>query len=95
LRSCQQRRRLQRFEPSLDRVNSAVLIERARRVFWRYWQQGAAPSAAPCGVVLQGNSGKVVFDLTALLPDEEFVPVEWIQGRGTAPSGRSPRTRTG
>lgn len=63
-------------------------------MYWRYWQQGAAQGSNPCGVVLQGQGGRVVFDWPALLPDEQFVPAEWIQGRGSSSmAGRSQRQR--
>lgn len=40
----------------------------------------------PCGVVLQGDRGRVVFELPVLLPDEQFVPMELIRGRSSRSS---------
>lgn len=79
----------------LDRINSQQLFQQARRVMYRY-QEGCPSGAEPCGVVLQGARGRVVFEPPVLLPDEQFVPVELLQGRPAARSGsrlRMPRSR--
>jgi hypothetical protein len=88
------RRSRQRFDLSLDRINSAHLIRQARLVYWRYLHGGGSPTPPPRGVVLQGHTGRVVFGWPTLLPDEHFVPSEWLQGRGLQPSGRLQRSRT-
>jgi hypothetical protein len=88
------RRSRQRFDLSLDRINSAHLIRQARLVYWRYLQGGGSPAPPPKGVVLQGQSGRVVFGWPTLLPDEQFIPGEWLHGRGPQTSGRTPRSRT-
>ncbi|MBM5826023.1 MAG: hypothetical protein FJ054_11865 [Cyanobacteria bacterium M_surface_10_m2_119] len=52
--------------------------------------------AEPCGVVLQGSKGRVVFEQPVLLPDEQFIPMDLLRGRPTArPASRlrMPRTR--
>ncbi|MFO8238798.1 MAG: hypothetical protein R6U00_11240 [Prochlorococcaceae cyanobacterium] len=67
----------------------------ARQVIHRY-QEGCPFGAEPCGVVLQGHRGRVVFEPPVLLPDEQFVPVELLQGRPVARAGsrlRMPRSR--
>ena len=90
------RRSRQRFDLSLDRINSAHLIRQARLVYWRYLHGGGSPTPPPRGVVLQlqGQSGRVVFGWPTLLPDEQFIPSEWLQGRGLQTSVRMPRSRT-
>ena len=52
----------------------------------------------PFGVVLQGGTqtqpgqpGRVVFDTPILLPDEQFIAMEWILGRSKR--GQGPRLR--
>ena len=52
----------------------------------------------PFGVVLQGGAqaqagqqGRVVFDTPILLPDEQFIAIEWILGRSKR--GPGPRLR--
>jgi hypothetical protein len=71
------------------------VFRQARRVIHRY-QEGCPHGAEPCGVVLQGERGRVVFEPPVLLPSEQFVPVELLLGRPPARSGarlRMPRTR--
>jgi hypothetical protein len=74
----------------LDRINSQQVFRQARRVMFRY-QEGCPCGPEPCGVVLQGERGRVVFEPPVLLPDEQFIPLDLLQGR---PSGRGgPRLR--
>ena len=89
-----QRRPQQRFDLSLDRINSGHLIRQARLIYCRYLHSGGSPSPLPRGVVLQGQTGRVVFGWPTLLPDEQFVPQEWLQGRGLQSPGRVQRTRS-
>lgn len=87
------RRSLKRFDLSLDRINSAHLIRQARLVYWRYLHGGGSPTPPPRGVVLQGHNGRVVFTWPTLLPDEQFVPSEWLHGRVQQSTGRVQRSR--
>jgi hypothetical protein len=71
------------------------VFQQARRVIQRY-QEGCPCGPDPCGVVLQGRRGRVVFEPPVLLPDEQFVSVELLQGRPAARPGsrlRMPRNR--
>ncbi|MFQ6538784.1 MULTISPECIES: hypothetical protein [Aphanothece] len=47
--------------------------------------------AEPCGVVLQGDRGRVVFEQPVLLPEEQFIPIDLIRGRN--PRGGGSRVR--
>jgi hypothetical protein len=79
----------------LDRINSRQVFQQARRVIFRY-QEGCPAGHEPCGVVLQGARGRVVFEQPVLLPDEQFIPIELLQGRSPArPANRlrMPRSR--
>ncbi|MGB5135296.1 MAG: hypothetical protein WBN89_09010 [Prochlorococcaceae cyanobacterium] len=79
----------------LDRINSQQVFQQARLVMYRY-QEGCPSGPEPCGVVLQGARGRVVFDQPVLLPDEQFVPADLLQGRPAARAGvriRMPRSR--
>ena len=78
----------------LDRVNSRELLGSARQVYHAFLCTGPA-GIEPAGVVMVGESrqGRVVFDLPVLLPQEQFVPIDWLRGRGQSRS-RSPRGGT-
>lgn len=67
-------------QPRLDRINSAALLRQARVIYFAYLSAAAAPGE-PLGMVLSGEGGRVVFDLPVLLPDEVFVPIDWLRGR--------------
>jgi hypothetical protein len=85
-------------QPRLDRVNSAELLRQAREVYFAYLSGGAA-AADPLGIVVSnGGGGRVVFDLPVLLPEELFVPIDWLRSRGqgqgrgrTGRGGATPR----
>jgi hypothetical protein len=79
------------FMARLERANSARLIAQARAVYARFLQLGGALNGAPHGVILQGDSGRVVFCLPTLLPEEVFVPGDWLFGPGPV----SPRVMRG
>ena len=79
----------------LDQINSQQVFQQARAVVFHY-QERCPNGADPCGVVLQANRGRVVFDTPVLLPDEQFIPMELLRGRPTARASsrlRMPRTR--
>ena len=78
----------------LDRVNSRELLGSARQVYHAFLCTGPA-GIEPAGVVMVGESrqGRVVFDLPVLLPQEQFVPIDWLRGRSQSRS-RSPRGST-
>lgn len=64
-----------------DRINSQVVLRRARSVLSAYLEQ-CPGGAEPCGVVLGGAAGgRVVFESPVLLPKEQFVPLELVHGR--------------
>ena len=44
-------------------------------------------------MVGDSRQGRVVFDLPVLLPQEQFVPIDWLRGR-TQSRARSPRGGT-
>lgn len=67
-------------QPRLDRINSAALLRQARVIYFAYLSAAAAPGE-PLGMVLSAEGGRVVFDLPVLLPDEVFVPIDWLRGR--------------
>ena len=81
----------------LDQIDSQQVLRAARQVLFHYQQQ--CPMARdPFGVVLQGGiqaqrwqQGRVVFDTPILLPDEQFIALEWILGRSKR--GQGPRLR--
>jgi len=81
------------FITRLDRANSAQLIAQARAIYWRFLSAGGSPSPPPRGVVLLGAWGRVVFSWPTLLPEELFVPGDWITGPGPL-SDRTLRSRT-
>ncbi|MEX1324297.1 MAG: hypothetical protein AB1Z21_08945 [Synechococcaceae cyanobacterium] len=60
------------------------------------YQEGCPFGPEPCGVVLQGRRGRVVFEQPVLLPDEQFIPIDLLHGRPAARPGsrlRMPRSR--
>lgn len=67
-------------QPRLDRINSADLLRRARQIYFDYLSSSAA-AAEPLGLVLHGAGGRVVFELPVLLPEELFVPIDWVRNR--------------
>ena len=68
-------------QPRLDRVNSVELLRQARAVYFGYLSQSSG-AVDPQGIVLSGSGGgRVVFDLPVLLPEELFVPIDWLRGR--------------
>ena len=79
----------------LDRINSADLLRRSRRVYYRFLE--SCPSAPePMGVVLlgEGPQGRVVFEVPILLPEEQFVPMELLRPRpGRGRNGRGAALR--
>jgi hypothetical protein len=80
----------------LDRINSRELLGSARQVYHAFLSTGPT-GVEPAGVVMVGESrqGRVVFDLPVLLPQEQFVPIDWLRGRSQtrsrSPRGGSPR----
>ena len=63
----------------LDRINSRDVFSAARRVLFRH-MESCPEGPDPLGVVLSGR-GRVVFELPVLLPDEQFVPLEFLLTR--------------
>jgi hypothetical protein len=95
-----------RTDPSLrlDQIDSRTVIGRARSIYLTYMTRGF-PGGEPMGVVLlehnpqtpsgrssegAGLGGRVVFECPVLLPNEIYVPLEWLRGRGSR--GRGPRS---
>jgi len=82
--------------PRLDRINSADLLQRARQIYFAYLS-ASSPAGEPLGLVLSDAGGRVVFELPVLLPEEQFVPLEWlrsrgpVRGRGSRGASTSPR----
>jgi hypothetical protein len=76
----------------LDRINSRELLGSARQVYHAFLASGPA-GVEPAGVVMVAESrqGRVVFDLPVLLPQEQFVPIDWLRGRSQQSRSRSPR----
>ena len=70
--------------PRWDRINSAELISRARRLYYAYLEANGNP-LEPTGVVITASGGRVVFEAPVLLPDEQYLPIDLVRGR----SGRS------
>lgn len=66
----------------LDRINSSVVLHLARQVYFRFLATAPA-SIEPAGIVLKtaATEGRVVFDAPVLLPDEHFVPIDWLRTR--------------
>lgn len=85
------------MQPRWDRINSAEAIARARRIYYAFLER-CSSAAEPLGIVMAANaeagaradSGRVVFELPALLPSEQFIPLELVRGRpGRSRPGRS------
>ncbi len=77
----------------LDQIDSQQVLRAARHVLFQYQQQ-CPMGRDPFGVVLQGGvqgqpgqQGRVVFDTPILLPDEQFIAMEWILGRSKRGQG--------
>lgn len=71
----------------LDRINSSVVLQLARQVYFRFLSSGPG-GIEPAGIVLKAaaTEGRVVFEAPVLLPDEHFVPIDWLRTRS---GGRS------
>lgn len=81
--------------PRWDRINSADVISRSRRIYYSYLENSGG-GAEPLGIVITGPSGgqgRVVFDNPVLLPDEQFIPIELIRGRSGRGRGSRPLSR--
>ena len=77
----------------LDQIDSQQVLRAARHVLFQYQQQ-CPMGRDPFGVVLQGGvqgqqgqQGRVVFDTPILLPEEQFIAMEWILGRSKRGQG--------
>ncbi len=81
-------------QPRWDRINSAKVIGRARRIYYAFLER-CTGAAEPLGIVMAGEAGagtkagRVVFDLPVLLPSEQFIPLELVRG----PAGRTRPSR--
>jgi hypothetical protein len=58
------------------------VFHQARQVLFHYMEHCPGGND-PCGVVLQGARGRVVFEQPVLLPHEQFVPIDLLRGRPT------------
>jgi hypothetical protein len=76
-------------QPRWDRINSAEVIAKARRVYFHFLE-GSPTHPDPMGVVIGPLQGRVVFELPVLLPEEQFISLELVRGRSTR--GRSSRS---
>ncbi len=77
----------------LDRINSSEVLRLARQIYFQFLS--SCPGAIePAGIVLDatGAGGRVVFEPPVLLPEEQFVPIDWLRNRG---SGRARPNRPG
>ena len=81
----------------LDQIDSQQVLRAARYVLFQYQQQ-CPMGRDPFGVVLLAGApnhsehqGRVVFDTPILLPDEQFIAMEWLLGRSKR--GQGPRLR--
>lgn len=83
--------------PRWDRINSADVIARARRIYYTYLENsGGGGGTDPLGIVISGaggGQGRVVFENPVLLPDEQFIPIELVRGRSGRGRGSRPFTR--
>lgn len=82
----------------LDRIDSRELLRDARLIYFRFLESGYGPGD-PLGVVISGGdtaAGRVVFEPPVLLPEECFVPLDWLRlrqgSRSRTARGASPRT---
>ena len=68
--------------PRWDRIDSRALIRAARGIYFSHLSESSG-ARDPLGVVLAPGQpgGRVVFELPALLPEEEFIELELIRGR--------------
>jgi hypothetical protein len=67
----------------LDRINSSEVLRLARAIYFSFL--ASCPTGLdPVGIVLDGHGagGRVVFDPPVLLPEEQFVPIDWLRARG-------------
>lgn len=64
------------------------MIKRARQIYFTYVEQ-CPGGIEPLGIVLHASTaqGRVVFEPPVLLPDEQFVPLDLLRGRGGRPRG--------
>ncbi len=74
----------------LDQINSQQVLLAAKRV-WFHYLQTSPMGADPLGVVLSMEAGRVVFSQPVLLPNEQFVAIDWLRGRQRRPN--NPRLR--
>ena len=76
--------------PRWDRINSAEVISRARRLYYAFLEANDSP-LEPSGVVITGSGGRVVFEAPVLLPDEQYIPIDLVRGRsGRGRTSRNP-----
>ena len=68
--------------PRWDRVDSRLLIARARQIYFAYLCS-TLTGLEPLGVVVdpQELHGRVVFETPVLLLDEQFIAIDLIRGR--------------
>ena len=66
----------------LDRFDSRLVLQTARQIYFRHLAQASA-GLEPIGIVitLPGPDGRVVFERPLLLPEDQFIPLEWILQR--------------
>ena len=76
----------------LDRINSSEVLGLARQIYFRFLASGPA-GLEPAGIVLDGTGagGRVVVDPPVLLPDEQFVPIDWLRSRNAGRSRQANR----
>ena len=67
-------------QPRWDRINSAAVIAQARRIYFQFLERSAS-AMEPQGIVLSPGHGRVVFELPVLLPEEQFIPLDWFRAR--------------
>ena len=77
-------------QPRWDRINSAAVIAQARRIYFQFLERSTS-ALEPQGIVLSPGQGRVVFELPVLLPDEQFIPLDWVRARPSrSRTSRSP-----
>ena len=59
-----------------------MVLNLARQVYFRFLSSGPS-GIEPAGIVLNvaATGGRVVFEAPVLLPDEHFVPIDWLRNR--------------
>lgn len=59
-----------------------MVLQLARQVYFRFLSSGPG-GLEPAGIVLKAaaTEGRVVFEVPVLLPDEHFVPIDWLRNR--------------